>query len=83
MEKDYERHRMSRLMLAIAYLEYGFAMYVRALRTSHPEDDPYLRPWKAAKDGTYLSLLAGAYLQYYFIDVFAQIAALPTLTVIV
>ncbi|OFW27539.1 MAG: hypothetical protein A3H27_18290 [Acidobacteria bacterium RIFCSPLOWO2_02_FULL_59_13] len=70
-------------MLGIAYLEYYLSMYVRAFRTNHPEDDPYLRPWKVAKDATWLSLLVGAYLQYYFVQVSTQIASLPTLSVMV
>lgn len=67
--------------LVVARLEFALAMYGQAMRTGRPQDDPYLRPWKVAKDGTWLLLLVLAFLQYYFMDVYAQIAALPTLDV--
>ncbi len=67
--------------LLVAHLQFALRTYVRAMATSRPQDDPYLRPWKAAKDGTWLLLLVLAFLQYYFMDVYAQIAALPTLDV--
>ena len=68
-----------RLALMVAHLQFALSMYGRAMRTAHPQDDPYLRPWKAAKDGTWLLVLVLAFLQYYFMDVHAQIAALPML----
>ena len=67
--------------LMVARLQFALGMYVRAMRTGRPQDDPYLRPWKVAKDSTWLLLLVLAFLQYYFMDVHAQIAALPTLNV--
>ena len=63
----------------MAHLRFALTLYARAMRTARPQDDPYLRPWKPAKDGTWLLLLVLAFLQYYFMDVYAQIAALPTL----
>ena len=67
--------------LMMAHLQFALGMYVQAMRTARPQDDPYLRPWKVAKDATWLFLLVLAFLQYYFMDVHAQIAALPTLIV--
>lgn len=69
------------VFLMVAYLEFALRTYVRAMATARPQDDPYLRPWKVAKDGTWFLLLVLAFLQYYFMDVYAQIAALPTLDV--
>jgi hypothetical protein len=71
------------VMLAIAYLEYYLRCYRLALVSDHPEDDPYLSHWKSARDGTALLFLVLGYLQYYYMDVFAQIAALPRLEVYV
>ena len=70
-----------RLALMVAHLQFGLSLYGRAMRAARPQDDPYLRPWKPAKDGTWLMLLVLAFLQYYFMDVHAQIAALPMLNV--
>ena len=67
------------LILIGAQLHFALSMYVRAMAVARPQDDPYLRPWKIAKDATWLLLLVVMYLQYYFIDVFSQIAVLPTL----
>lgn len=69
------------LSLTVAHLQFALGMYGRAMRTARPQDDPYLRPWKVAKDGTWFLLLVLAFLQYYFMDVHAQIAALPALNV--
>jgi len=69
------------LILLGAQLHFALYMYVRAMATARPQDDPYLRPWKIAKDATWLLLLTVAYLQYYFFDVFSQIEALPMLDV--
>jgi hypothetical protein len=69
------------LLLVVADLEFWLGMYVDVMRTARPQDDPYLRPWKIARDGTWLLLLVAAYLQYYFLDVQVQIAALPMLYV--
>ena len=69
------------LSLMAAHLEFALGMYVRTMRAARPQDDPYLRPWKVARDATWFLLLVVVYLQYYFIDVHAQIAALPTLDV--
>ena len=65
----------------VARLQYALVMYVRVMGTPRPQDDPYLRPWKVAKDATWLVLLVVMFLQYYFMDVFLQIAALPTLNI--
>jgi hypothetical protein len=70
-----------RCALILAHLQLALGTYVLVMRTARPQDDPYLRPWKAARDGTRLLLLVLAYLQFYFMDVQAQIAALPTLNV--
>ena len=70
-----------RLSLLVAHLQFALGMYGRAMRTARPQDDPYLQPWKVAKDATWLLLLVLAFLQYYFMDVHAQIATLPTLNV--
>ena len=70
-----------RLSLLVARLQFALSMYVLAMRTARVQDDPYLRPWKVAKDGTWLLLLVLAFLQYYFMDVHAQIAMLPALNV--
>ena len=67
--------------LMVARLQFALGMYVQAMRTVRPQDDPYLRPWKVARDATWLLLLVLVCLQYYFMDVHAQIAALPTLNV--
>ncbi|OFW15352.1 MAG: hypothetical protein A3H27_17460 [Acidobacteria bacterium RIFCSPLOWO2_02_FULL_59_13] len=72
---------LSPLVVIVVYLEFWLGMYVQAMRTARPQDDPYLRPWKVARDATWFLLLVAAYLQYYFMDVQAQIAALPTLDV--
>ena len=69
------------LSLMLAHLQFALGMYGRAMRTARPQDDPYLRPWKVAKDATWLMILVLAFLQFYFMDVNAQIAALPTLSV--
>ena len=69
------------LSLMVAHMQFALGMYGRAMRTARPQDDPYLRPWKVARDATWFLLLVAAYLQYYFMDVQAQIAALPTLDV--
>jgi len=69
------------LSLMVAHMQFALGMYGRAMRTARPQDDPYLRPYKVAKDATWLLLLVLAFLQYYFMDVHAQIAALPTLDV--
>jgi hypothetical protein len=68
-------------VLMLAHLQLALGSYVLVMRSARPQDDPYLRPWKAARDGTWLLLLVLAYLQYYFMDVHAQIAALPALNV--
>lgn len=67
------------LSLMVARFEFALVTYVRVMITARPQDDPYLRPWKVAKDTTWLLLLVVTYLQYYFIDVQLQIATLPTL----
>ena len=67
--------------LGFAHLQFSLGMYARAMKGTHPETDPYLRPWKVARDATWLLLLVVGFLQYYFIDVQAQIAALPALQV--
>lgn len=67
--------------LMLAHLQFSLGMYFRVMRAAHPEDDPYLRPWKFAKQATWLLLLVLAFLQYYFMDVQAQIAALPALDI--
>ena len=67
--------------LMLAHLQFALGMYARAMRTDRPQEDPYLRPWKVAKDGTWLLLIVLAFLQFYFMDVHAQIAALPALVV--
>jgi hypothetical protein len=72
-----------KLSLMRAHLEFGLAMYFQAMATDQPQDDPYLRPWKVARDGTWLLLLVLGYLQYYFMEVHAEIAALPRLEVLV
>ena len=69
------------LSLMLAHMQFALGMYVRVIRTARPQDDPYLRPWKVAKDTTWLLLLVLAFLQYYFMDVHAQIAVLPALDV--
>lgn len=70
-----------RFALMVAHLQFGLGMYFQAMRTARPQDDPYLRPWKVGRDATWLSLLVVVYLQYYYMDVHAQIAALPALNV--
>lgn len=67
--------------LMVAHMQFALGMYVQAMRAARPQDDPYLRPWKVARDATWLMLLVLVCLQYYFMDVHAQIAALPTLEV--
>jgi len=67
--------------LMVAHLQFSLGMYFRVMRAAHPEDDPYLRPWKFAREATWLLLLVLGFLQYYFMDVQAQIAALPVLDV--
>ena len=64
-----------------AHLQFAVSTYFRVMATARPQDDPYLRRYKVAKDATWLLLLALAYLQYYFMDVYAQIASLPSLTI--
>jgi hypothetical protein len=44
-------------------------------------DDPAPRRWQHAKTMTLVALAAFAFLQYYLIDVFLQIASLPQVTV--
>lgn len=67
--------------LMMAHLQLALGMYVRVMRAARPQDDPYLRPWKVARDATWLSVLVLVYLQFYFMDVHAQIASLPRLDV--
>ena len=69
------------LSLMVAHLQFALGMYVQVMSTARPLDDPYLRPWKVARDATWLLILVAGYLQYYFVDVHAQIAALPSLDV--
>jgi hypothetical protein len=70
-----------RFALMVAHLQFSLSLYFQAMRAARPQDDPYLRPWKVARDGTWFLLLVLGFLQYYFMDVHAQIAALPTLNV--
>jgi hypothetical protein len=70
-----------RFILKLAHVQFALSMYFRVMCTARPQDDPYLRPWKVAKDATYLFFLVGMYLEYYFMDVYLQIAALPALYV--
>ncbi len=65
-----------------AHLQLALSLYFQAMKSARPQDDPYLRPWKVAKDATWLLLLVLAFLQFYFMDVHAQIAALPALSVV-
>ena len=67
--------------LAFAHLQLALGLYFRVMRAKHPEADPYLRPWMFARTATFLLLLVLALLQYYFMDVQAQIIALPALNV--
>ena len=67
--------------LAFAHLQFSLGMYFRVMRAAHPDDDPYLRPWKFLREATWLLLLVLVFLQYYFMDVQAAIAALPVLEV--
>ena len=61
----------------LALLEFHAGCLLKVFSSSHPENDPYLRPWKVAKDAVWLALLAATYLQFYFMDVMVQIASLP------
>lgn len=45
------------------------------------QDDSTPRRWQHAKTITLMALAAFAFLQYYLIDVFLQIASLPQVTV--
>lgn len=47
------------------------------------ENDPAPRRWQHAKTITLVALAAFAFLQYYLIDIFLQIASLPQVTVFV
>jgi len=69
------------IVLVLAQLHFAARMYGRAMATARPQDEPYLRPWKLAKDTTWLLSLVLMYLQYYFMDVLLQIETLPKLDV--
>ena len=47
------------------------------------QSDPTARRWQQAKSIALVALAAFAFLQYYLIDVFLQIASLPQVTVFV
>ena len=64
-----------------ARMQFALGMYVQVMGTARPQDDPYLRSWKVAKDATWLLFVVVLYLQYYFMDVNLQIATLPRLEI--
>jgi hypothetical protein len=48
----------------------------------NPLDEPRVKYWRAAGRATLLVLLAFSALQYYFLDVYLTIMAMPRLTLI-
>jgi len=69
------------LALPVALFEYYAHCFLDVFAAGHPENDPYLRPWKLVKDSLVLLLLVAAYLQYYLLGVMVEIASLPVIPV--
>ena len=67
--------------LPLAFVEYYLHCFARVFVVSNPENDPYLRPWKLAKDTILLLVLVAVYLQYHFMNVMVEIASLPFVAV--
>lgn len=55
--------------------------YVRELSTRRPEDNVWVKAWRAAKRMTLAALLAASFLIYYLVSVINDTLALPELVV--
>ena len=55
--------------------------YLEEISAKRPESGAAVRLWQTLKQGTWLLLLAAAFLQYYLIDILLKIDSLPEIRV--